>query len=310
MACQFDVLLNAGEHAGSTEAAIEALDLIETLEAQLTVYRDSSEVSQLNRNGFTELVVVEPQLFELIQRSVSLFHATNGAFDITSGPLIQLWDKLRTNGEMPKPQRIKEVLQLVDSNLIQLDPLNHTVRLSVAGVSIDFGGIGKGYALDRCADFMTTVGIESFLVHGGSSSILARGTRLSGTTDEGWTVGIRHPLRADRRLLELQLCHRAVGTSGAGTKQFYHQGKRYGHVIDPRTGYPSDGVLSTTVVAPSAATADALSTAFYVLGVDAAAEYCQAYSEVSAIITTLGPSGSVEVHRINCDDLSIAAICP
>ena len=120
-----------------------------------------------------------------------------------------------------------------------------------------------------------------------------------------------HQLRADRRLLEIQLCDRAMGTSGAGTKQFFHQGIRYGHVIDPRIGRPSDGILSTTVIAPSAAVADALSTAFYVMGCSATAAYCAEHTEVSALITTTGKhAGTVELHRVNCDSLKITAVSP
>jgi thiamine biosynthesis lipoprotein len=147
--------------------------------------------------------------------------------------------------------------------------------------------------------------VESYMIHGGTSSILARGHRQSGTDREGWTVGVQHPLLPERRLLELQLCDRAVGTSGAGTHQFYVQGKRYGHIIDPRTGHPVDGVLSTTVVAPRAAVADALSTAFYVMGPERVAVYCQQHPEVTAWITTPGQrAGAVELHVFNGQRLS------
>ena len=144
------------------------------------------------------------------------------------------------------------------------------------------------------------------MIHGGSSSIIARGSRQSGNELAGWCVGVRHPLRTDRRLLELQLMDAAIGTSGAGTQQFYFQGKRYGHIIDPRTGRPVEGVLSTTVIAPEGATADVLSTAFYVLGVEAAEKYCAEHPDVSVIMTTPAPGPErLKLHLINCERLAL-----
>ena len=141
------------------------------------------------------------------------------------------------------------------------------------------------------------------LLHGGQSSILARGCRLgklghaSPEKPAGWTVGIRHPLRYDRRLAEICLVDRALGTSGSGVQFFRHKGRRLGHILDPRTGQPAEGILSTTVLAPNAATADALATAFYVMGVEGALEYCRARPEVAAIIVSPARrAGGIEIQ--------------
>ncbi|MCA9169054.1 MAG: FAD:protein FMN transferase, partial [Planctomycetales bacterium] len=304
MACEFSYFLNAGQYEHGTERALEALDRIEELEDQMSVYRHRSEVSLLNATADKRAVRVEHRLFGLLTESVQLFRDTRGAFDVTAGPLIKIWNRLRREGVMPSPAELTALRENVGSDKLELDETHCTVRYLRPGVTIDLGGIGKGYALDRAADLLAEHEIHDYLVHGGTSSLLARGSRKSGTELPGWMVGVQHPLRADRRLAEFQLCDRAVGTSGAGTQQFYYQGKRYGHIIDPRTGYPADGILSTTVIAPSSAVADALSTAFYVLGLVGATEYCQRHPEVSALITT--PSrrgGAVELHAINCDNL-------
>jgi thiamine biosynthesis lipoprotein len=304
MACQFDVLLNAQRDSAATEHAIAALDRIDELEDQLSVYRHRSEVSRLNAVAGQRPVRVEARLFALLQRSVELYHATGGAFDITSGPLIQLWRTARRQGLLPTTEQVEAAVARVGSNRLQLNPDERSVHFLAPSLTIDLGAIGKGYALDQCAEVLARAGVESYLIHGGTSSVLARGTRQSGENPSGWTVGVQHPLCREGRLLELQLCDRAVGTSGSGTHQFYMQGRRYGHILDPRSGYPVEGVLSATVVAPDAAAADALSTAFYVMGVEATREFCARFPDITALVTTAGrTAGEVVLHTFNADQL-------
>ena len=165
-----------------------------------------------------------------------------------------------------------------------------------------------------------TGGLNDFLIHGGNSSVLARGERNAecrtqnaesdqseirnpkSAIDPGWSVALRHPLRPDVRLAEFVLCNQALGTSGSGTQFFHHQGRRYGHIIDPRTGWPADQVLSATVIAPNAEQADALSTAFYVMGLEPAREFCAAHPDISALLTTHTSTGQIELHPINLPD--------
>jgi thiamine biosynthesis lipoprotein len=148
---------------------------------------------------------------------------------------------------------------------------------------------------------MLEQGIEHYLLHGGQSSILARGSR--GNFDnpitanrEGWWIGLRHPLRPNQRIAEVRVLNRALATSGSAVQFFLHQGRRYGHILDPRTGRPAEGTLSTTVVAPTAAEADALSTACYVLGRDAALALCDKCPQIALIHISPGQqSGSIDV---------------
>jgi thiamine biosynthesis lipoprotein len=298
MAVEFQVLLNAQEHEHAPESAVLALDLVERLEAQLTVYRDSSAVSRLNKIAFGSPVTVEPQLFALLQLGQKLAQTTAGAYDMTSGPLSKLWGFYRRQGRMPDEAEISATLVRVGYRKLHLDDSNLSVRFESAGMEINLGGIGKGYALDRMAELLRADGVDNFMLHGGQSSVLAAGSR-SGAAPRGWSVGLAHPLKPGERLFEFRLQNQALGTSGSGTQFFHHGGKRYGHILDPRTGRPAEGVLSSTVLAPSAAEADALSTAFYVGGLELAEGYCQHDHRISALLVTQRPDASLELHRFN-----------
>jgi thiamine biosynthesis lipoprotein len=308
MACLFEIVFDA-THREATDAAVAALELVADLESQLTVYRDTSEIADINRRAFDQPVEVESGLFGLLQRAVKLSEATNGAFDITAGRLSKIWGFFRRQGQMPSDSDVAEALATVGSQHLKLDEASKTIRFRKTGLELNLGAIGKGYALDRAADSLATTGLNDFLIHGGNSSVLARGNhnisefRIQNSEfPPGWSIALRHPLKPDIRLAEFFLHNQALGTSGSGTQFFHHQGKRYGHIIDPRSGWPADQVLSATVIAPTAEQADALSTAFYVAGLELAFEFCQYHSEISALLTTqTGPAG-IELHAVNLSD--------
>jgi thiamine biosynthesis lipoprotein len=295
MACEFEVLLNAGQYADATEWAVEALDLVDRLEQQMTVYRDTSEISRLNRAAGEREVEVEPRLFELLRQAVELHRATGGAYDITSGPLSKVWGFFRRAGRMPSCADLQEALGAVGSQHLSLDCERWTIRFSMPGVEINLGSIGKGYALDRAAELLEQHGVADFLLHGGRSSVLARGSR-AGEAAPGWRIGVRDPLRPDQRLGEVRVRNRALATSGSGQQFFYHEGKRYGHILDPRTGRPADALLSATVLAPTAAEADSISTAFFVMGLAPARAFCRQRADLGAVLVTAGPrDGTQEI---------------
>jgi len=310
MACQFEVYLNARQHEVGSTVAIEALDLVDQLEDQLTVYRDHSEINQLNHTAADRPVAVEGRLFGLLAQAVELHRITGGAFDITAGPLSKVWGFTRRAGAVPTELDIAEALQHVGSQYLQLDVDARTVAFAQPGVSINLGAIGKGYALDRCAELFAAAGVGDVLLHGGNSSVLARGSH-GATPGQGWAVGVRNPLRPERRLGELQIIDQALATSGSGSQYFIHEGQRYGHILDPRTGWPAQGVLSTTVVAPTAAMADALSTAFYVMGPQSVEEFCREHSDIGALMVCPGDrAGSVVLRGWNLQPGQWRAIDP
>ena len=305
MACEFEVLLPAGPERDATERALEALDLVDRLEGQLTVFRDTSEVSQINCAAFERDVEVEPRLFDLLRLAAEIHRRTGGAYDITSGPLSKVWGFYRRAGRMPDDASLASVMSRVGSQRLQFDPKRRTIRFTSPGMELNLGSIGKGYALDRCCELLQGGGASDFLIHGGQSSLLARGSR-DPAGGEGWWIGVRDPLRPGHRLGQIRLCDRALGTSGTGTQFFYHASRRYGHVLDPRSGRPAEGVLSSSVLARSAAEADALSTAFYVLGPTAALDYCRRYGPAHGNLSALlvVPSdepGKAEVVTHNLD---------
>jgi thiamine biosynthesis lipoprotein len=319
MACLFEIVLDAAQYRERTDVALTALDLVAALEDQLTVYRDTSEVSQLNRRAAEEAVVVEAGLFQLLQRAAALSAATGGAMEITAGRLSKVWGFYRRQGRMPAVEEVAEALATVGSRHLAFDEAARRVRFTQPGLELNLGAIGKGYALDRAAALLVEGGVHNFLIHGGNSSVLARGSRnaecrmqnaelaeptadsaVSNTAAAGWTVALRHPLKPDVRLAEFVLADQALGTSGSGTQFFHYQGKRYGHILDPRSGWPADQVLSATVIAPTAELADALSTAFYVLGTEGARDYCQSHPEIAALLVVpAGTSTGLELTAIN-----------
>jgi thiamine biosynthesis lipoprotein len=315
MACEFQVFCDPERYVGAVEAATAALDLVDRLEAQMTVYRAHSELMEINRRAAYEASPVERQLFALLERCTRWSAETGGAFDITAGPLVKLWGFYKRRGRFPERAEVERVLESIGSAHLDLDPERLTVRFRRPEMELNLGSVGKGYALDRCADLLVEAGVESFLLHGGQSSILARGAKRVGQLadvddsqpDAPWSVALRHPLRRDQRLAQLTLRDRAVGTSGSGQQFFYHRGRRYGHVLDPRTGFPAEHVLSATVIAPSAAEADALATTFFVMGVEATSAYCAQHPELTVVfvlpgnrqgtaaIEVVGPADCVEL---------------
>lgn len=300
MACEFQAYLRAESGSTDVDAAISGLDLVADLERQLTVYRDDSEIARLNRLAGVRPVVLESELFELLKRGLELSEETQGAFDFTAGALVKAWGFYRRQGAFPNPEELKLALSKVNFRQVRLDDTNRECFLEGLGMEINLGAIGKGYALDRWSRHLREHGAKQFILHGGNSSVLAQGNRAGGDnpSDPGWRVRLRHPLFPDRVLGEIQLVNQALGTSGAGNQFFYHQDKRYGHILDPRTGYPAEGVLSASVIAPTAAIADAMSTAFYVMGMRGARDYCQNHAEIGAIIVI--PNGSdISIENIN-----------
>jgi thiamine biosynthesis lipoprotein len=280
MACRFEITLPHWERAGVRVAAC-ALDEIDRLDRRLTVFRDTSEVSYINHYAAAGAVPVEPSLFALLRLCGEVWRETAGAFDITATPLSRCWGFLRREGRLPAPQEIEQARTLVGNDHLLLDTQARTIGFARPGVEINLGSIGKGYALDCVAALMQGP-TQAALLSAGASSIRALGG--GDRWQDGWAVGIRHPHDPHRRLAVLSLRDCAMSTSGSQEQYFEHAGRRYGHIIDPRTGWPAEGVATVTVVASSAAVSDALATAFYVGGPELAAAYCAAHPDVLVIL--------------------------
>jgi thiamine biosynthesis lipoprotein len=293
MATGFEIVVPFGM-PGATEMGEEAFALLAALEEQMTVYRETSEVSRLNRRAFLRPVRVEPRLFGLLELAARIHAETEGAYDITAGALIKAWGFFRGPRRVPSEAERAAALERVGMRWVALDAEQRTVHYQRAGLEINLGSIGKGYALDRMAWLLRNEwGVERMLLHGGTSSVYAKGSPPE--DERGWQVGLLHPWDPQRRLARVWLRDRALGTSAATHRHLEYNGQKLGHLLDPRTGWPASGIASASVLAPSAAEADALSTAFYVGGVELARRYCAAHPEIGAVLLPEGEGAEVVV---------------
>jgi FAD:protein FMN transferase len=279
MACRFEIVLSA-EQTQHLPAARRALDEADRIEAALTVFRETSDVMRVNRVAAIGPVATSAELFALVTVCRDLSIHTGGAFDITSTPLSRCWGFMRREGRLPEPDEMASARALVGMRLVQLDPEDRTVQFARDGVELNFGSIGKGYALGSMGRILTAAGVDAALLSAAGSSVLA-----IGGPDGGWTIDLKSPQIARDRLCRIRLRDTALATSGAGEQFVTIDGTRHGHVIDPRTGWPARGVLSVSVAADDPAVADALSTAFLVGGPVLAERYCASHPETLVLLT-------------------------
>jgi thiamine biosynthesis lipoprotein len=262
MATRFEIIFPLGT-PDALEAAEGAFDLIDEVENLLTVYRDDSLTSLLNARAFREAVAVPPLLFDLLKQCESLARFTRGAFDPASGALTQAWGFHKREGRIPNSSERAEAMKCSGFRHIILDDRGRNVRYLREGLLLNFGSIGKGFALDLAANFLKERGISQAMLTAGGSSMLALGAPPD--DPRGWPVAITHPANDGRSLAEIRLRNRAIATSAATFQRFEYNNKSYGHVIDPRSGHPAEMVASASAFATTASEADALATAFFVL---------------------------------------------
>lgn len=283
MATLFVVAFPQGQ--GSFSAAELALDEIDRLEQQLSIYRTDSELSYINQQATTKVCYVETRLFELLTLAQKLHEETEGAFDCGIGKLIAAWGFFKGPAKVPTPDELKTAMAESGMRLLKLLPEAQSIRFFHPGLQLNLGSIGKGYAIDRAIETLRTqANIQAALLTGGFSSIYGLGLPHVGS--RGWMTTIQHPFVTDakRPLVNVYLKDQAIGTSAATFKNLIHEGKKLGHILDPRTGWPASGISSASIIAPTAALADALSTAFYIQGIDFAKSYCQKHPDVAAIM--------------------------
>ena len=262
MATRFEIALHGANPVALRAAGEEALDEIDRLEAQLSLYRAGSELARLNREAHARPVRVTPGLFRLLARALELSRATGGAFDITVAPLVRCWGFMdgAENGAVPEAAALAAARAQVGSQHVELDADKFTVRFARAGVMLDLGAIGKGRAVDCAAAVLRAAGVESALIHGGTSTSFALGRQPD---DAPWKVAIIAP-NADPSappLAVVELENESLSVSAVWGRSFRVGEKTYGHVIDPRTGAPAEGARLAAVVLSGAAETDALSTA-------------------------------------------------
>lgn len=265
MACRFELILEGEDAVWLRAAGEKALAEIARLEAQLTIFDASSEVSRINARAAAGPVRVEARLFRLLQQCCRLSQQSRGAFDLTVAPLMRAWGFFRDTGRLPDPDILAEARARTGMDLVELDGDAHTVHFKRDGVTLDFGAVGKGYAVDEAVSLLREAGVERAFLHGGTSTMYALGQPLN---EDAWKVVIPRPGTDDAPLSVVRLRDESLSVSAVWGKSFEADGKVYGHVLDPRLGKPVDGAVLAAVVGESATESDALSTALLVEGVE------------------------------------------
>lgn len=259
----------------------------------MTIFNDESELAKVNHDAATGPVRVGEELFEILRLSLEISRETGGAFDVTSGPLSRCWGFNQREGRVPSDEAVENCLARIGSKFVTLDQERRTVKFERPGLELNLGSIGKGFALDQAARMLQNADFGKVLLHAGHSSVTAIGD--ASYREGGWLVSVRDPVNRARNLIQLRLRNQSLGTSGKGEQFFEDEDKSYGHVMDPRTGRPAEQNLSASCVAPSAALADALATAFFTMSPDSVEVFCRERDDIGAIIVP-GPtkSGSVD----------------
>ena len=253
-----------GEDAAQVRAAIsDALAEAVRLDATLSNYKPQSEWSHVNALAAQEPVRISTELFQLLTACQEYSRESEGTFDISVGPLMKVWGFYKAEGHLADRSKVLKVLDSVGYKNIVLDSDSQTVRFAKPGVELDPGGIAKGYAVDRMVDVLRREGIRAALVSSGGSSIYALGAP---PRNEGWRIDLKDPRNSSKVAETLTLRDESLSTSGSYEKFFYADGKVWSHIMDPRTGYPAEGMLSASVIAPKTIDSEAWAKPYYILG--------------------------------------------
>jgi FAD:protein FMN transferase len=264
MGSTYSIALYGYDRVKMEAAADAAFDEVRALDELLSNYKPASEWSEVNRYAAERPVKVSPELFRLIAACLEYSRESEGAFDITVGPLMKVWGFYKGSGHLPHKPEIATAMAKVGYGHVHLDAASQTVRFDRPGVELDPGGIGKGYAVDRMVEVLRRNGVGTALVAGSGSSIYGMGA----PPDEprGWLVKIKDPWDNRRTQAEVFLKDSSMSTSGSYEKFFRAEGKIYAHIMDPRTGYPAQGSVSVSVIAPRTVDSEAWAKPYFVNG--------------------------------------------
>ena len=280
MGSRFDVTVVANDSIAGNKYIDTAVAEITRIEKLISSWDAKSQTSEINRNAGIKAVKVDTELFQLIERAIKISKLTDGAFDISYASMDRIWQFDGSMAVMPSEEEITASVSKVGFQNIVLDKAKYTVFLKKSGMKIGFGGIGKGYAADKAKDLLISKGVPSGIINA-SGDMNTWGKQPNG--DE-WKVAITNPLDKNKVFALLPISNGAVVTSGNYEKFVNFKGKRYTHIIDPRTGYPSSGIISVTVFAPKAELADALATSVFVMGKEAGLDRINQLPKIECII--------------------------
>jgi len=291
MGNSFDITVvakNSEEGHQYIDLAVEEISRIEKL---ISSWDPNSQTSEINRNAGIKPVQINSELLHLVERSIALSIITDGAFDISYASMDKIWQFDGTMKKMPGNVAIKESVSKVGFENILIDKDKSTLFLKQKGMKIGFGAIGKGYAADMAKALLVKKGVVAGIINA-SGDMNTWGKKPDGSE---WNVAITNPLNKNKSFAPLPIRDGAVVTSGNYEKYVVFEGKRYTHIIDPRTGYPSSGIISATVFAPKAELADALATSIFVMGVEVGIDRINQLPNVECIL--IDDSGKIHKSK-------------
>ncbi|CAN1511286.1 ApbE Membrane-associated lipoprotein involved in thiamine biosynthesis [Flavobacteriaceae bacterium] len=257
-----------------------AVGEVKRIENEISDWIPTTPISEVSRNAGIKPVKVPLEVFELVERAIKVSELTSGAFDISYASMDKIWKFDGSMKVMPTPEAIKKSVEKIGYKNIILDKKEHSIFLKMEGMKLGLGGIGQGYIADKIHVLLFSKGCNSGLVNV-SGDIFAWGKQLDG---KPWTVGIVNPMNKNKIFATFPLENSAVETSGSYEKFVIFDGKRYSHIIDPRTGYPAMGVVSVSVFAKQTEIADALATGIFVLGVEVGLDLVNQLKGIECII--------------------------
>jgi FAD:protein FMN transferase len=278
MGTVIEITLMADDEEQANKAALQAFQEVKRIEQLMSPKIESGDVFRINQSSGKEWVKVSPETIEVIKKAQEITKLSEGGFDITVGPLSELWRKAREKKTPPPVEEVEEKLGLVNFKNIEVDK-EGKVFLKKKGMAIDLGGIAKGYAVDRAFDVLRSLGYKNLIVNAGGD------LKVGGLKNhQPWSIGIQNPRKSQNILGRISVSDMAIATSGDYEKFFPYEGKRYHHIFNPRDGFPAEGCQSVTIVTKDCITADGLATAVFVLGPEKGYALCQKLNGVQCLI--------------------------
>lgn len=298
MGSRFEITVVAADSVTAHEHIDTAIAEIDRIEKLISSWDEHSQTSSINRNAGLKPVKVDAELFDLIERAIGISTLSDGAFDISYASMDRIWYFHGSMKSMPTDEAIKASVAKVGYENIVLDRAAGTVYLKLKGMRIGFGAIGKGYAADRAKDVLMAKGVQSGIINA-SGDMNTWGKQVDGSE---WKVAITNPLEKNNAFALLPISNGAVVTSGNYEKYVEFDGRRYSHIIDPRTGYPSEGIISVTVFAPKAELADALATSVFVMGIEAGLDRINQLPKIECVIIddqgNISKSDNIKIDKL------------
>lgn len=280
MGSRFDITVVANDEAEGNAYIAMAIAEISRIEKLISSWDPNSQTSAINRNAGIQEVQVDEELFDLVDRSIKISKLTDGAFDISFASMDKIWKFDGSMTEKPSEEAIAKSVEKIGYQNIILNKEKLTVFLKNEGMKIGFGAIGKGYAADKTKALLIEKGVPAGIINA-SGDMNTWGKQPDG---KSWMVAITNPLNKEKVFSWLPIDNSAIVTSGNYEKFVIFDNKRYSHIIDPRTGYPTTGIISATVLSPSAEIADALATAVFVMGVEVGLDFINQLKGVECIL--------------------------